>query len=160
MDSPREKRATIFLPVIVVLAYLLWVPCSGAADSVSLNQGTQPSSDIVHKERGMRLADLPAMDRERISQHLRKADYEVSRCETTLPSGTTSLYRASNRNQDLSAYFTGHGVHLLPHGRGEQAWHLEMTLSGYGYEGAMEKAQHVQSAQTHWDRRLSPKAAH
>ena len=37
----------------------------------------------------------------------------------------------------MSVYFTDQGISLLENGKKEPAWHLEMTLSGYGFDGAM-----------------------
>jgi spore coat protein U-like protein len=141
--SEMKKTSNIFLTVIVLSAYFLCVPCLGTTNHFSHSKAEQLSSEALQKDRVTRLVGLPEKAREKISQHLRKAEYEVSKCERTLLSGKTSNYLAFNRNQNLSAYFNEQGVHLLPNGQGEPAWHLEMTLSAYGYDGAMELAQPV-----------------
>jgi len=133
-----KKTSNSFLPIIFLLVYLIYIPCLGSANEVSINGGKQTSYNLFQKDREMRLADLPTKAKEKISQHLQKAGYEVKRCERTLPSGKTIIYRAFNRNQNISAYFTDQGIGLIPNGKGEPAWHLEMTLSSFGYDGAME----------------------
>jgi len=112
-----KKTSIIFFPVIVLLAYLLCTPCFGAADNVSMNKGIQASLRFFQKDREMQLNDLPAKARDKISRHLQKAEYEVSRYESTLPSGKTSRYQTFNHKQNISIYFTEQGIHLLPNGR-------------------------------------------
>ena len=105
-----------------------------------MNKGIQASLRFFQKDREMQLNDLPAKARDKISRHLQKTDYEVNRYESTLPSGKTRRYQAFNRKQNIRAYFTEQGIHLIPKGKGEPSWHLEMTLSGWGYEGSVALA--------------------
>jgi len=134
-----KKTSIIYLPLIVLLICL-----SGALSFAGSTQVFADSGELLlvkgpgQETQATHLGDLPVGVREKISDHLRQAQYEVSKFERKLPSGKTSLYRASNRKQNLAAYFTERGIHLLPGGRGEPAWHLEMALSGCGYAGALE----------------------
>ena len=147
-----KKKSNFFFFAVVFFAYLLCVPSIstanhtflGATNKIFFNKDKRISSHLSKKQSVTRLADLPALAREKISQHMQKAEFEVSRFERTLPSGKTSTFQAFNRNQNMSAYFTDQGVHVLPNGQMEPAWHLEMILSGYGYDGAMEPVQPVQ----------------
>ncbi len=145
----RDKN---FFFVIAFSVYILCAPILSAANNIFPGETNKAlvlknehaSSDLSKKQSVARLAYLPVLGRERISQHLQKAEYEVSRYERTLPSGEISNYRAFNRNQNMNAYFTDKGVHILQNGKEAPTWHLEMTLSGYGYDGAMAPVQSVQ----------------
>ena len=133
-----KKISGPFLPIIFLLVFLLYVPCLGAANKSSNQVDKQTPHHGFEKAKQMRLSDLPAKARAKISQQLQKAEYDVSSYEKKLPSGKTSSYRAFNRKQNMTAYFTDQAVHLMPNSKGDPAWHLEMTLSGYGYKGTIE----------------------
>jgi len=147
-----KTRGNFFIFVTAFSVYILCAPILSTANNIFpgetnkalVHKGEQASSDLSKHQSAARLAYMPVLVRERISQHLQKVEYEVSRFERTLPSGEISTYRAFNRNQNMNAYFTDKGVHLLQNGKEAPAWHLEMTLTGYGYDGAMAP---VQSAQ-------------
>jgi hypothetical protein len=82
-----KKASNIFLPVIGLLACLLCAPSVGVANNVSLKGSEQYSPNILQENKVSRLADLPTKAREKISQHLRRAEYEVNKWQKTLPSG-------------------------------------------------------------------------
>jgi hypothetical protein len=108
------------------------------ADSINkniLNKDKHKSSRHLKKQGYSGFADLPALDQDKISQRMENIEYRMSRCEEILPSGRTSRYRAFNRNNNMSAYFTDQGVHVLYEGRKEPDRYLEMIFSGYGYKG-------------------------
>jgi hypothetical protein len=130
---------------ILLLFYLLCAPFVFAANDVSFKKEEKFSSSLLQKDSALWIADLPAVTKEKISQHLWKPFYDVGRYEQASPAWKTCKYRAFNRNNNLSAYFTGQGLHLLPISIGEPSWHLAMTLSGYGYDGAMIAVQPVRS---------------
>ena len=92
-----EKLISIFFSVIVLLTHILYLPFCVAANNASVNGGKGVPSNIFQKDSGMHLGNLSTKVREKISQHLQKAEYEVSRCEKSLPSGQTIAYRAFNR---------------------------------------------------------------
>ena len=140
-----KKLIALCISAIVLLACLSNIASYAAANSASVEEGNEDSSDLFRKDSGMRLGDLPAKAREKISRHLQKAEYEVSRCEKSLPSGKTISYRAFNRNQNMIVSFAEQGISLLENGNKEPAWHLEMTLSSYGFDGAMVPVRPVQS---------------
>ena len=131
-----KKTSFLFSPIVFLLVYPVVVPCLGAANKIPIRADKQASHHRFEKDKQMRLSDLPATVRSKISQHLQKAECELSRCEKKLPSGKTSTYRAINRKKDMTAYFTGQDIFLIPNVKGDSAWHLEMALSGYGYRGA------------------------
>ena len=139
-----EKTKNICSSLLLLLACLLWLPCACALDNTSLNGGNPSLARLSHQDREPRLGDLPAKVEKKISQHLHEAEYEVSPCERPLPSSKPSTYQALNCNQNMSIYFTDHGITLLPHGNQKGRWHLEMTLCGYGYVGSTELVQPVQ----------------
>ena len=131
-----KKMSGISLPVMVFLVCFLCSPSFGAANNVSVKRSKRHSSGVLQRHEVTKLADLPVEAREKISQQLQKAEYEVNRYEKKLPSGKTSAYRTFNRKQDMSVYFTDQSIHLIPNGKEEPAWQLEMSFSGYGYKGA------------------------
>ena len=143
MNSTRQKIVSIYGAVIILLSGLICVFSHGAVDQASLGGSNQISSAVREHERGMQLNDLPAQVQERITEHLMRAEFELERCDTTLPSGKLSLYKAINRRQHLNVYFTDKGIELLPNGKGESEWYLEMLLTGYGYKGDITPAPSV-----------------
>ena len=147
-----KKTSNFFFFVIAFSVYLLCAPSISTANNIFpgetnkalVHKDKRTSSDLSKQQSAARLAYMPVLVRERISQHLQKVEYEVSRFERTLPSGETSTYRAFNRNQNMKRLFYRSRGSRAPNGQEAPAWHLEMTLSGYGYDGAMAP---VQSAQ-------------
>ena len=131
-----KKSSNIFLPVLVLSAYLLCPFSIGDAKDISLDGGKQPASHRYQKNSEKRFRGLPAKARNKIFQHLQDAEYAVDRYEKTLPSGQISRYRAFNPNENISVYFTDHGIQLLPRGKGDFSWQLEMIFSGFGHDGA------------------------
>ena len=97
MNSTRQKIVSIYGAVIILLSGLICVFSHGAVDQASLGGSNQISSAVREHERGMQLNDLPAQVQERITEHLMRAEFELERCDTTLPSGKLSLYKAINR---------------------------------------------------------------
>ena len=134
-----KKTQIINLPLIVLLICL-----SVALSFASIDQVFSATGKLLSLKgpgqatKATRLGDLPYGVREKISHHLRQVEYEISKFERRLPSGKTSLYRAFNRKQNLAAYFTERGIHLLPGSGGEPTWRLEMTLSSCGYAETLE----------------------
>ena len=139
-----KKSSNTFLPALVLCAYLLCPLSFGEAKDNSKISGQQASTHLYQKTNDMRLGNLPINTRDRILQHLKKAEYEIDSYERILPSGKISRYRAFNRNENMSIYFSDHGVHLLPRGKGDLSWHLEMMFSGCGYDGAADFAPPLQ----------------
>jgi hypothetical protein len=48
-----------------------------------------------------------------------------------------AAYQAPNRAQNLRTYFTPDGIRAIPR-TGSTAWEWGLTLTGYGYEGAIQ----------------------
>jgi len=91
-----KKASSIFLAAIGLLAFLLSAPSVGAANQVAVKGGEQYSPGVFPDQKVMRLADLPAEAREKILQHLRRAEYEVSTSEETLTSIQDAKLTASD----------------------------------------------------------------
>jgi hypothetical protein len=134
-----KKKWIIFLSVIVLHICFLSKLSIGECTKVSNDTGKMLSIQGSGQEtKETNLEDLPVGVREKISHHLLQAEYKISHNKEELSSGKSSLYRAYNRKQNLAVYFTEQGIDLLPGRRGKPAWHLEMTLSSWGYPDAME----------------------
>ena len=101
-----------------------------ATNKIFFNKDKRISSHLSKKQSATCLADLPALAQENISQHLQKFEYKVDRYESTLPSGKISRYRAFNPNENMSVYFTDHGVQLLPKSKGRFIMASDMIFSG------------------------------
>ena len=91
-----KKASSIFLSVIGLLACLVCAPSVSAANQVAVKGGEQYSPGVLQDQKMMRLADLPAEAREKILQHLRRADHEVSTSEETLTSIQEAKLTASD----------------------------------------------------------------
>ena len=147
-----KKTSNFLCKAIVFLAFLFCTPglsianptFSDATNKIFLTKAKHSSSHLLKKQRFTRFSDLPTPDGNKISQHMHKVEYDVSRFERTLPSGKTSTYRAFNRNHNMSAYFTDQGVHMIPNGQREPAWYMEIIFSGYGYDGHLVTVQSIQ----------------
>ena len=122
-----KKTFNRFSPIIFLLVFLIYIPKPGVANENPIRVNKQTSYHGFHKDKEIRLADLPDKARSKIFQHLKKAEYDLSRYEKKLPSGKMSSYRAFNRKQDMTAYFTDQAVHLMPNSDGDPVWHLEMS---------------------------------
>ena len=114
-----SKRTRNILSGIFLTLYFLGASSSSAVSKGTIVGGENFSPRELDKEQVTRLSDLPPQAQDKISQHLKEAEYEVSRHERMLPSGKASAYRAFNRTQNLNAYFNEEGVNLLPKGKGE-----------------------------------------
>ncbi|NWH04496.1 CARDB domain-containing protein [Desulfobacter latus] len=124
------KKPTILSLALIPMALLCILAIGSQANP-------SPASE---KQSVTRLTDLPHQVQEKISHQLLTAEYEVQRFDKTLPSGETATYRAFNRNQNMSAYFTGNGIHLLSNSE-SPSWDIEMRLSVCGYEKAQTRIQ-------------------
>ena len=140
-----KKTSVIFLLVIGLLACHSSVHSIDAAGHIAPTVNRSYSPETMQKGKLTYLSELRGKARIKISHQLRRAEYEVKKCEDTLLSDKTGAYCSLNRNQNLRTYFSGRGVQLLPHGRSEPSWNLRITLAGYGYGLAREKVQCIKA---------------
>ncbi|MEA3417456.1 MAG: hypothetical protein U9R02_15160 [Thermodesulfobacteriota bacterium] len=113
-----NTKLHLILLVLGFLIYSLFASSVAADNHIPTIEVKQiPSGSFQQKATEMCLADLPAPVREKISLNMQKAEYKVSGHSRPLPSGTKSIFRTFNRNQNLSAYFNERGVHFLSNGK-------------------------------------------
>ncbi len=144
-----RKLSCIFLSINVLFLYLICGSSDSVQNPVSFDNSRQLTSPPLSKEKIIPMSVFPSKVRKKIYQHLHRSDYEVSSCESTLPSGKTYAYQASNYRHNINAFFSEKGLRLLPIGTGKPSWQLGMTLYGYGYRGAMERAIPLESDLIH-----------
>jgi hypothetical protein len=67
-----------------------------------------------------------------------RSEYQVTRQDRTFLTGLSAAYQAPNRAHNLRAYFTPTGIRIIPRAVDSAAWEWGLTLTGYGYEGAVQ----------------------
>ena len=67
-----------------------------------------------------------------------RSEYQVTWQDHTYLPDLPSAYQAPNRAQNLRTYFTPTGIRAVPRTGDSAAWEWGLTLTGYGYEGAIQ----------------------
>ncbi|MBN2243452.1 MAG: FG-GAP repeat protein [Acidobacteria bacterium] len=140
-----QKKSIASPSAAVFLMLLLWGGFPGDRSGVIADTDTPFSAIRAAKKEDIRqpVDPTPAV-RENISKQSGKSRYDLRVCERTPPLGKESLYRAVNRSQNLNAYFTEHGIRILPGRESEPAWQVEMSLGGYGYGEASVRVKELE----------------
>jgi hypothetical protein len=76
-------------------------------------------------------------------ENTRKAEYHVTWQDQTYLPDLPAAYQAPNRAHNLRTYFAPEGIRVIPRvlpdqGNGSVAWEWGLTLTGYGYAGAIQ----------------------
>ncbi|MFQ5616179.1 MAG: integrin alpha, partial [Anaerolineales bacterium] len=73
-----------------------------------------------------------------VRENIRQSEYRITRqAETDLPD-VTAAYQAPNRAHNLRTYFTGRGPVVVPRDETAPSWRWGLTLTGYGYQEAVQ----------------------
>jgi hypothetical protein len=142
----------------ILVAILLAVPCIASFDggfptarAVGVAVRAVPGLPATSPAPGYRpgastsgpTAELTAEDWERIGRHLREASYRIEAVPSRRADDAVTPPHeavAFNRAQDLRASFGGSGTRFGPAGEGASSWDWRLTLSAFGYEGALDPA--------------------
>ena len=73
-----------------------------------------------------------------VQEDIGRSEYQVTRQDRTYLTGLSAAYQAPNRAHNLRTYFTPTEVRIIPRTGDGAAWEWGLTLTGYGYEGAIQ----------------------
>ena len=72
-----------------------------------------------------------------VQEDIGKSEYQVTWQDHTYLADLPAAYQAPNRAHNLRTYFAPDGIRAIPR-TGDDAWEWGLTLTGYGYQGAVQ----------------------
>ena len=73
-----------------------------------------------------------------VQEDIGRTEYQVTWQDHTYLPDFPAAYQAPNRAQNLRTYFTPEGIRAIPRTGDGATWEWGLTLTGYGYEGAIQ----------------------
>ena len=73
-----------------------------------------------------------------VQENLGRSEYQVTWQDRTYLPNVPAAYQAPNRAHNLRTYFTPAGLRVIPRTGDGAAWEWGLTLTGYGYGGAIQ----------------------
>jgi len=141
MKATRHSRIWLNLLLLVSLMLTL-MPVEALRASVSEAQPVPLRLPLLMKT--WATPQTPTQDPppgwlDRITKDVARAEYEVTWQDRTPLADARAAYQATNRAQNLRAYFTQDSLHLVPRTATDPMWMLNLTVTGSGSTDVMQQ---------------------
>ena len=123
------ERAHSLFAGAVVLSIL---PVAVAAQDQLAGGVGEPCEALARTQAAETPTGLTHEDWEQIRRTIQESEYHVARLANA---DTGPVFVASNRQQGYSTTFRREGIQILPQAQPGGLWHLNLSVTGWGYEG-------------------------